>query len=117
MKNKRLSLRISEEDLSAIKNKANQSKMTLTQYLTKVGLGKQIVIIDDLEPVARELKSLGRNLNQLLMLAHQGRVQTVYLDETLNKFTEINKSMQQILERKRWVTTATSDENMEDGGC
>ncbi len=102
MKDKRLSLRISAEDLATIHHKANQSQMTLTEYLTKVGMKKQIVIITDLEQVARELKAVGRNLNQAIMLANSGRIQTFYLDETLEKFTEINQSIQAVLERKRW---------------
>ncbi|MFI3228116.1 MAG: plasmid mobilization relaxosome protein MobC [Clostridia bacterium] len=102
MKNKRLSLRISAEDLAVIKRKAEQSQMTLTDYLTKVGMKKQIIIITDLEQVSRELKAVGRNLNQAIMLANSGRIQTIYLGETLEKFTEINQSIQAVLERKRW---------------
>lgn len=102
MKDKRLSIRISAEDLAVIKSKAKKSNMNLTPYVTQVALGKQIVVITDLEQVARELKAIGRNLNQTIMLANKGRIQTVYLNETLNQFTEINQSLQQILERKRW---------------
>lgn len=102
MKNQRLSLRISNEDLEVVRHKSKQAKMTLTDYVTKVAMGKQIVIITDLAEVVKQQKALGRNLNQLATLANMGRVQTVNLAETLNEFAKINKSIQEILERKRW---------------
>lgn len=102
MKNQRLSLRISQEDLEVIRHKSDRANMTLTDYVTKVAMGKQIVIITDLAEVVKQQKALGRNLNQLATLANMGRVQTVSLAETLNEFAKINKSIQEILERKRW---------------
>ncbi len=102
MKNQRLNLRITAEDLAVIKHKAMRSNLTLTDYVTKVALGKQIVVIHDLAKVLKEQKAVGRNLNQLVTLANMGRVQTVYLNETLEQFYEINRSLQEILMRKRW---------------
>ncbi len=102
MKDTRINLRISTENLAKIKHKANQANLTLTDYVTKVALGKQIVIIPDLAAVLKQQKALGRNLNQLTMLAHTGKVQTVYLAEFVDGFGDINRSLQEVLERKRW---------------
>ena len=54
MKNKKMSIRISEEHLAAIHRKAVQSDMTFTDYVTKSCLGKQIVVIDGLDDVLRQ---------------------------------------------------------------
>lgn len=102
MKNQRLSLRISNEDLEVIKHKSKQANMTLTDYVIKSAMGKQIVIITDLIEVIKQLKAVGRNLNQLATLANMGRVQTINLAEVLDEFTAINQSIQEVLERKRW---------------
>ena len=102
MKNQRLSLRISNENLEVIKYKSKQAKMTLTDYVTKSAMGKQIIIITDLLEVAKQIKAVGKNLNQLVTLANMGRVQFINLSETLDAFTSINQSLQNILERKRW---------------
>ena len=102
MKNQRLSLRISNDDLEVIKHKSKQANMTLTDYVTKSAMGKQIVIITDLIEVVKQLKAVGKNLNQLATLANMGRVQSINLTETLDEFTAINQSLQDILERKRW---------------
>lgn len=37
--------------------------------------------MDELKPILSELRAWGKNLNQLTTLAHQGRVQTAYLQE------------------------------------
>ena len=48
MKDKKLSIRISEADWQRFHEKAEQADMTLTEYITDCCLGKQIVIIDGL---------------------------------------------------------------------
>ena len=102
MKNARLNLRISSEDLEKIRDKAKQSNKTLTDYVTTVCLGKEIIVIPNLYEVLKQQKALGRNLNQLVTLANMGRVTVVYLDETIGELTAINQSLQGILQRKRW---------------
>ena len=72
MKNKKMSIRISEEHLAAIHRKAEQADMTFTDYVTKSCLGRQIVVIDGLDGVLRQQKAIGRNLNQLTMLCNMG---------------------------------------------
>lgn len=60
MKNKKMSIRISEENLAAIHRKAEQADMTFTDYVTKACLGKQIVVIDGLDDVLRQQKAIGQ---------------------------------------------------------
>ena len=69
-KDKKLSIRISEDDLAAIHRKADQSGMSLTEYVTVSCLGRQITIINDLDNVLKEQKAIGRNLNQLTLLCN-----------------------------------------------
>jgi len=45
-KNKQFSIRISEQDLNAIRRKAAQARMTQSDYVTACCLGKHIVILD-----------------------------------------------------------------------
>ena len=53
--------------------------MTQREYLLMAAQGKTIYQIDELKPTLHELKAIGRNLNQLTLLAHQGRITTVNL--------------------------------------
>ena len=101
-KNKKLSIRISEEDLRAIHEKSSKAKKNLTDYVTDCCLGKQIVVIDGLPEVVKQQKAIGRNLNQLVTLANMGRVQVVYLKELTEQYAQANDLLAAILKRKRW---------------
>lgn len=102
MKNKKMSIRISEENLTAIHRKAEQADMTFTDYVTKACLGKQIVVIDGLDELIRQQKAIGRNLNQLTMLCNMGRVSAASLAEMKEQYAEISAALTELLERKRW---------------
>ena len=101
MKNKKLSIRIREEDLAAIHRKAEQAKLSLTDYVTRACLGKKIVVIDGLNELLREQKAIGRNLNQLTLLCNMGRVSVVSLAEMKNRYAEWNEQLANLLRQKR----------------
>ncbi len=103
MKDRKMSIRISESDLVKIHHKADKAKLTLTEYVTKACLGKQIFVIDGLDEVIRQQKAIGRNLNQLTTLCNMGKVNYFNLDELTNQYVEINKLLTGLLDRKRWL--------------
>lgn len=98
----KFSTRMASEDRETIKKLAKQSNMSMSDYVTACCLGQQIVIIDGLKEVLQELRSIGNNLNQLVTLAHMGRVTTVNLDGVLRVFSELRDNLREIAERKRW---------------
>lgn len=102
MKNRRITLRVSETDWQKLHDKANAARMTLTEYLTACGLQKEIVIINGLDEVIRQQKGIGRNLNQLTTLANMGKVKTVYLQELTDAYAQVSSLLSEILKRKRW---------------
>ena len=102
MKNKKLSIRISETDLVKIHQKSIKAKLSLTDYVTRSCLGKQIFVIDGLDEIIRQQKAIGRNLNQLTTLCNMGKVNVINLSELTNQYTETNKLLTDLLNRKRW---------------
>ena len=98
----KFSTRMAAEDREAIKELAKQSGMSMSNYVTDCCLGKQIIIIDGLKEVLRELKGIGNNLNQLVMLAHMGKVTVVGLEDVRQLLADILIAVRQITERKRW---------------
>ena len=101
MKNRKLSIRISDANWQQVHGKAEQANMTVTEYVTACCLGKEIVIIDGLEKVIRQQKAIGRNLNQLTILANMGRIHTVYLSEVRDQYAQVSQLLSDILMRKR----------------
>ena len=102
MKNKKLSIRISDADWQQFHEKADQANMTLTEYITDCCLGKQIVVIDGLDEVIRQQKAIGRNLNQLTTLANMGKVKTVYLQELTDAYAQVGSLLSDILKARWW---------------
>ena len=97
-KNKQFSIRISEQDLNAIRRKAVQAHMTQSDYVTACCLGKRIVILDGLKEVLRQQKAIGNNLNQLAVLANIGKVQFANLDSAAQEFSKINIALRELQE-------------------
>ena len=102
MKDKKMSIRISEENLNIVHYKAEQAKLTLTEYVTQCVLGKQIFVIDGLDEVLRQQKAIGRNLNRLTVLSNMGKVSCVNLQELTEEYAEFNRTLTDLLDRKRW---------------
>ena len=103
MKNRKLSIRISEADLKTVHQQAEKANMTLTAYVTACCLGKEIVVIHGLDEVIRQQKGIGRNLNQLTTLANMSKVKVVYLQELTDAYASVSSLLSDILKRKRWT--------------
>lgn len=101
MKNKKLCIRISKDDLTAVHRKAEKAKISFTEYVTRACLGKQIVVIEWLDEVIRQQKAIGKNLNQLTMLCNIGRVAAVDLSALVAEYAAVNERLSETLERRR----------------
>lgn len=97
-----MSIRISEENLEKIRRKADQAKLSLTDYVPQCCLGKQITLIEGLDEVVRQQKAIGRNLNQLTTLANMGRISSVYLKDISEEYAQVSSLLSDILNRRRW---------------
>ena len=104
MKNTTFSIRISSEDLEIIKQKAKKAHLSQSDYVTRCCLGKQVVIVEGLKDVLKQLRAIGNNLNQLTVLANMGRIRIVNLDGVAQELGKIHETIHAIAERGRWRT-------------
>ena len=88
--------------MNIVHYKAEQAKLTLTEYVTQCVLGKQIFVIDGLDEVLRQQKAIGRNLNRLTVLSNMGKGSCVNLQELTEEYAEFNRTLTDLLDRKRW---------------
>lgn len=102
MKDRKMSIRISESDLQKIHHKADKANLSLTEYVTKVCLGKQIFVINGLDEIIRQQKAIGKNINQIATLCNMEKVNCFNLAEITNQYAEMNKLLTDLLDRKRW---------------
>ena len=76
----RITVRLSPEELNSIEAKAETAHMALSTYIRACALRHKVVVVEGVKECNSELKAIGRNLNQLTVLAHEGRIQLVNLD-------------------------------------
>ena len=100
MKTKRLNFRISDKEDAVIRKKAKAAQMTITDYVIAAATKKQIVNLNGISEAVTQLKRLGNNLNQLLILSRQGRINTVNLSETQSELKQIYELLSAILLRR-----------------
>ena len=102
IKDTTFSIRISTKDLETIREKAKLARLSQSDYVTRCCLGRQVVVVEDLKEVHRQLRAIGTNLNRLTTLANMGKIQTVYLDQTVDELAKVSTALREIQERGRW---------------
>ena len=98
MKKKPFAFRISESGYKTLKQKSKRGKVTMTEFLERAITDKDVVVVDGVQELISELKAIGRNLNQLTMLANMGKVDTVYLADTKAQLSNIYQKLSDICE-------------------
>ena len=73
----------------------------MTDFVIASCMNKRITVINDLKPMVNQLRRAGITLNRLEMLARDGKIQTVYLDDVRKEFSVLNKNLTEILKRMR----------------
>ncbi len=93
-----MKFRATEEEKDRIMKKVEASDLNISEYLRRCALDKKIVAVNGLDDVARELRAIGNNLNQITRAVNSGYIQAVNLQETeevLGQLWQLLNSLQQ----------------------
>ena len=82
MKTKRFNFRVSDTMDALIREKAKSAGMSITDYIILCAINKKVINYDGLKEITTQVKKLGNNVNQLLILSRQGKIKTVNLTAT-----------------------------------
>ena len=97
-KEKRITLRMTPEQYEAIQSKADTAQMSTGAYVRTAALRQ---VIGGLKEFTHELKGIGRNLNQLVVLSNMGKIQDVYLGETMEALGQIYCQLRELAELEK----------------
>ena len=97
----RITVRLSPEELNSIEAKAETAHMALSTYIRACALRHKVVVVEGVKECNSELKAIGRNLNQLTVLAHEGRIQLVNLEGVESALEKNYIGIQQLAELER----------------
>ena len=101
IKENKYSFRVNNKDYEKIEKNIKKSKLSITEYMTKSALNKEIVVIDDLKELVLEVNKIGVNINQLTKLANQGKVDCASELEEINKeLVEAWQLLRQLIQRQ-----------------
>ena len=89
MKSKRFNFRVTDAIDALIRKKAADAGMSITDYIILCAIDKKVINYDGLRELTTQVKKLGNNVNQLLILSRQGRINTVNLTATQEELKRI----------------------------
>ncbi len=98
MKTRKFAFRIKESDYQMLKTKAKRGNITMTDFIIRAITDKNIILVDGVRELLGELKAIGRNLNQLTILANMGRIDAMYLTETKAQLNQIYEKLTVVCE-------------------
>lgn len=86
-KDVRLTIRLTPEQYESICSRAGVAQMTPSAFVRAAAMRHKVTVVSGLREATHELKAIGRNLNQLAILSHEGKVQFARLDEAYEKLS------------------------------
>ena len=100
MKSKRFNFRVTDTMAALIRKKAADAGMSITDYVILCAIDKKVINYDGLRELTAQVKKLGNNVNQLLILSRQGRINTVNLTSTQEELRKIYELLAERLPRR-----------------
>ena len=97
----RITVRLTPEQYDSIMARADTAQMTVGAYVRATAMRHKIVVVDGLKEFTHELKGIGRNLNQLAILANEGRVSIAKLDETYDELAAIYYMLEELVTQEQ----------------
>ena len=100
MKSKRFNFRVTDTMDALIRKKAADAGMSITDYIILCAIDKKVINYGGLRELTTQVKKLGNNINQLLILSRQGRINTVNLTSTQEELRKIYELLAERLPRR-----------------
>lgn len=100
-KDKRITFRVSPEEYQIIATKAGTAQMSVGTYVRAAALKHKIVRVEGLKEIVHELKAIGRNLNQLTMLANMRQIDMVDLSRLTEQMNSIYEKIDALMSMEK----------------
>lgn len=99
-KDKKINIRLTEQEKNLIEKKANKCNMTITKFIISSCFKDKIIIITGLDKIDVELRRIGNNINQLTKLANEGPITTIDLREVRMDVINIWQLLKQLAQKQ-----------------
>lgn len=95
-----LDIRVSKEEIDFYIKQAKAAGCSVSEYIRRSANGNVIYVIPGLKDLAKQIAKLGVNINQLTVLAHQGKVKEVDLFSANDTLKQILKELVSLTKKK-----------------
>ncbi len=95
-----ISVRCSQEEWRYYKEQSDMAGCSVSKYIRMCANGKSIVVVPGLKELVKQIAKLGVNVNQLTMLAHQGKIKEVDLFATNDILKQVLKELRRMARNK-----------------
>ena len=102
MKNRRLEIRLTEDELYEIDNRSKKLRMSRSKFLLQAALHQKIIVLDStsIKQLSSELRKMGINIKQIAILCNMGKLECVHIEDTKSEikkvWEELNKLRQDV---------------------
>ena len=99
-KNRHFNFRVNEKEYKKIKSKIEKSKLNTSEYLLRTAMNKEIIVIDGLDEIIKQLRRIGNNMNQLTKLCNQGRIKNINLEDVKKEMKSIWQLLNLLIQKQ-----------------
>ena len=92
-KTDRIEIRVTPEEKMLITTKSKEANKSISEYIIKSSIGKEIIVIKELPEMITELRRIGNNINQLTRLANSQIITCVDLEDTKKELQKLWQSL------------------------
>ena len=102
MKNRRLEIRLTEDELYEIDNRSKKLRMSRSKFLLQAALHQKIIVLDStsIKQLTSELRKIGITITQIAILCNMGKLECVHIEDTKSEikkvWEEFNKLRQDV---------------------
>ena len=94
---RRIRINGSSEELEMLFEKIRESGFSVGRFFLNAGLGNKLPSRNEIQGLSRLISGIGRNLNQISIAIHQGRVDKSCLEEMIGEIKELKGELQGFL--------------------
>ena len=121
MKDRRKTIRISKEDEQKLLDSLKDTGMNFSDYVRKAISDHPIIVVSGIQDLHLQVARVGNNLNQLVTLAHEGRITSVDLTECFEMlqmtYTSVDLGGRRIIKKKTYSKLSEISEVINHGDC
>ena len=78
---------------------SREAHMSVSEFVRSSAMGREVTVIEGVDELLTELRRQGNNLNQLTIMARQGRIDMVDMKPFMEVYSETWQTLNSLLSR------------------